>query len=124
MPDPRKMLHILVCDTDRKCRYDSGSARGDATPQCRKLDELLDCNDELVLHGLARDVHHFGTAWTGEGVNEKQAVAVIADRIDPFQRVEASDPKPHIDCPGCARGIEHYHRRSDGSPVTTPTLIG
>lgn len=131
MPDPRQMIHIMLCDTDRKCRYDFGTMHGEASPQCRKLDELLDYNDEMLLHATAcqleDEMRHVSTGRSGAGV--ASGLYHGARMIDPYTKIDefTDDPETHFhpgeerpDCSGCVKGIEHYHRKSDGSPVKAP----
>ncbi len=111
---PRQQIHQKFC-RGTQCFYESGRRH----LLCGYLDELLDLNDELLLHAKANTLvdMHMDTVLV-HGVEVGQGLALAVKVVDPYVRVSAGqDP----DCPGCEKGIEHYHRKSDGSPVRSTT---
>lgn len=128
MPSPRQLIHRSVCDPQRRCRFDS---HGEASAPCKKLDELLDFNDEMVLHEQAREIFAEMQRYAGK----RGAMALLgglsyaAEMTDPYEKINAfeGDIEEYVhpgeerpDCPSCVAGKEHYHRKSDGSPVVSP----
>jgi hypothetical protein len=134
MPSPRQQVHAYACDPHFKCRFNRhNNGQGEASASCRKLDELLDFNDEMVLHAKAREFEAEmeriagmrGASAIGGGL------AAAIELTDPFERIIPFDPEyhevppgveAHPDCPSCIAGKEHYHRKSDGSPVVRPRM--
>jgi hypothetical protein len=121
----RQQIHNSFCPSVARCRYRlKGTFAG---PQCKKLDELLDLNDELVLHAMARRLEdEIATAAAGRrGQSLLGGLSRAVELVDPFEKVEAFDPElyevppgiDHPNCEACKEGREHYHRKSDGSPV-------
>lgn len=135
MPSPRQWIHQQFCSSAATCRFRERS-HGFAGPLCKKLDELLDFNDEQVLHAKAH-------ALRVEGVRIRASAKRVpnylldarfgaAELIDPYEKQPAHDPvtfpddyhpgELRPDCPGCVAGREHYHRKSDDSPVRVPDV--
>lgn len=130
MSSSRQQIHLKFCRDIGACRFVGGSG---SRTLCKQLDELLDFNDEMLLHDKAREfldemqrlsrTHRSGAAGMGGGLYR------AADMTDPYVKIDAftDDPETHIhpgeerpDCPSCVAGKEHYHRKSDGSPVRRP----
>ena len=124
---PREEIHKVFCATQYECKHEGAK---DPSVWCRVLDELLDVNDEMLLHAKAREfeseleelhrrrVHLAGRIGAG--------LLRAAEMTDPFNKIDAFDPEMHEvndaaeenpHCPACVAGREHYHRKSDGSRV-------
>jgi hypothetical protein len=120
MPSPRERIHHGFCPDMGGCRYIGG--RNHDSTKCLKLDELLDLNDEMLLHQAARDLRDSAMRMPDYrppkyGTTGRMATLANADRIDPYVRVTGDDSGSDINCPSCVQGKEHYHRKSDGTPV-------
>lgn len=125
MPSARERIHYQFCPDLGGCRYIGGE--NDDPSKCLKLDKLLDFNDEMLLHTQARKLHDAMQAERRQGAQYGLYKAV--ELTDPFEKIDAftGDPEEEIppgetrpDCPACVKGIEHYHRKADGSPVVSP----
>lgn len=129
MTPPRQQIHQQFC-LSATCRFRTKAHA--INPQCMKLDELLDFNDEMVLHDKAREfeaeVERVSTKRHGVGIGA--GLLCAGEMTDPYVKIEAfdEDPETHVhpgeerpDCPSCVAGKEHYHRKSDGSPVKALT---
>jgi hypothetical protein len=125
MTSPRFQIHYAFCKDLGACQYIGGA--GDHK-QCDKLERFLDYNDEILLHTQAdkfRDeIHTYGTRRGGSAIIG--GLATAAEMTEPFVKIEAFEGDPeeyvhpseeHPDCPVCAEGVEHYHRKKDGSPL-------
>ena len=131
MASPRQQIHKTFCATQFECKYEGAS---DRCLWCTLLDQLLDFNDEMVLHDKAQELLAEGNKIRTSGKRVPQYVADqrygAAVLIDPYEKQNAHDPdrfpddyhpgELRPDCPGCVAGKEHYHRKSDGSPVKSP----
>lgn len=131
MPSPRHKIHQLFCPANNGCRYAGGLPSMKGVDACAKLDELLDFNDEMVLHTKARELCDEGEKLRTSGKRVPQYVLNswfgAATLIEPYEKQQAHDPvafpdnyhpgELRPDCPGCVAGREHYHRKKDGSPV-------
>jgi hypothetical protein len=106
-----------------------GTATNSAGDECKKLDELLDFNDEMLLHTKAGDLY---SRWEqmrkGRDVHGPGVVWSVRE-VDPYEEVEHGgvidimSPKSvdgYTDCPACEKGTKHYHRKSDDSLVKMP----
>lgn len=124
---PRQQIHLKFC-RDTECFYRSGFHHS----LCGYLDMLLDVNDEELLHTKAGELRAEAERVGRQryGVPVAGGLLRAADLTDPYVHFDAFDPElddephglaEHPDCPGCIKGIEHYHRTSDGSPVRSTT---
>lgn len=124
MPSPRQQLHKLVCATQYECKYKGAL---DRSLWCTYLDDLLDHNDEMLLHAKARELY---SRWeqmpSGRNVHVPGVLWSVR-QVDPFEEVDDGgvidilSPKSvdgYPGCPKCEKGTKHYHRKSDGSLVT------
>ncbi len=127
--NPRQKIHKAFCATQYECRYEGARDPG---LWCTALDDLLDFNNEMLLHDKALEFETEigrlsgvrGAAHMGGGL------ARAVEMVDPFERVEAFDPdldeihpgEEHPDCAGCVEGVEHFHRKKDGSLVKPPSI--
>lgn len=125
-PAVRQTIHLRFCQDLGTCKYVGGPGN---RRRCDYLDELLDHNDEMLLHNQALEFE----AELGR-VSGKRGAATLAgglgraiDMTDPFEVIGAFDEHDEVhpgeerpDCPSCVKGIRHYHRKSDGSPVRLP----
>lgn len=64
-------------------------------------------------------------SWPSEVSGERPEGDAVTASADPQGVPEAGPDDYHPgeerpDCPGCVAGKEHYHRKSDGSPVINP----
>lgn len=128
MPSPREQLHKAFCATQYECKYEGAA---DRSLWCTMLDQLLDFNDEMVLHTKAHELVAEGENLRTSGKRVPQYVLDsrfgAAALIDPYEKQPAHDPvtfpddyhpgELRPDCPSCVAGEEHYHRKADGSPV-------
>lgn len=126
MPSPRDRIHIKFCQ-DTKCVLETD----EPGERCKLLDYLLDFNDEMVLYAKAHELRAEGEKLRTSGKRVPRYVLDsrygAAELIDPYEKQHAHDPvafpddyhpgELRPDCSGCVAGKEHYHRKSDGSPV-------
>lgn len=130
MPTPRQALHKAFCPFPIECRHQTGTK----TPnlRCQAMDTLLDFNDEMLLHAKARELRDEAERVGLRRRDIPVAGGVLrgADLTDPFEMVDQFDPEldevppgiaDHPDCVACVAGKEHFHRKSDGSPVKALT---
>ena len=131
LPSPRQMLHLKYCKAVGACQFVfvGGRADDEAFRKCRKLDELLDFNDEQLLHARARELRDEVSSRREKRAGVGAGLLRAADMTDPYEKITAFDSdfddfneaaEKHPDCPVCAEGTEHYHRKADGSPVRAP----
>jgi hypothetical protein len=133
MASPRQQIHKAFCATQFECKYQGAS---DRSLWCTLLDQLLDFNDEMVLHAKAHELMAEAEKLRMSGkrvpqylVDHRAGAAVL---IDPYEKQHAHDPDKfpddchpgelRPDCPNCVAGKEHYHRKSDDSPVRMPDV--
>lgn len=126
MPSPRQQIHQYFCPSAALCRFRlKGTFTG---PQCKKLDELLDFSDEQLLHAKAHELRGKGETWPNNTQTYSWYTG-LAGWLDPYEKVPSRDPDEAYPeevasgCPGCSAGREHYHRKSDGSPVRVPVDV-
>jgi hypothetical protein len=126
-PSLRQQIHTQFCPDHEACRFAGGQG---THRQCDQLDALISLNDEWVLHMKARELLAEGDRLSKSTKRVAQAVVMAryaaAELVDPFEKVEAfdGDDTEHYHpgelnpgCPGCVRGVEHYHRKADKTPV-------
>lgn len=125
------MIHKANCAPHYACKYFAQTRPGGrkVSPSCARLDELLDFNDEMLLHDKARSMY---ASWeqmpTGRNAHGPGVIWSVRE-VDPFEEVEDGgvvdilSPKSvdgYPGCPSCEKGSKHYHRKSDGSRVISP----
>lgn len=128
----RQKIHQLFCPSAATCRF--RERNNSAGERCRKLDELLDHNDEFVLYGAARKLEVEHDRLTLKGKQALGAGMVYAYELTtPFEEIDPYDPDMHQvppgaekypDCDACNAGRKHFHRKSDQSVVKAVTLEG
>lgn len=135
MPSPRQLIHKLVCTPQHwACIFSiMGSATNTVGDECRQLDELLDFNDEQLLHAKARDLYaRWEQMSKGRNVHGPGVTWSVRE-VDPFEEVDDGgvidvlSPKSvdgYPGCPVCEKGDKHYHRKSDDSLVRVPGIEG
>lgn len=130
MPSLRKQLHKVFCAVRHECRYE-----GVTSPSvwCEMLNQLLDFNDEQVLHAKARELMDEVASYNGKrgGASMVGGLYRAAEMTDPYVKIPAFDPEmddfneaaeKHPDCSSCVAGKPHYHRKKDGSTVRMPDV--
>lgn len=107
----------------RICQPPCGAYGDEPSGLCRNVDKLLDRVEADALHQAARDFESRMDAakWPraiGPGVS------YMVREMDPYEKVDAYDPNVHdvhpgefSDCPQCAGGVEHWHRKGTQHPV-------
>lgn len=133
MPSPRQMIHQKFCAVSFECRYDGATAPGNQSYRCEELDQLLDFNDEMLLHTEAKrfdeEMHRLSREHRSGAAGVSAGLYRAMEMLDPFKKIEAFDEDPEEfthpgeerpDCPACVKGVEHFHRKKDGSPVVVP----
>lgn len=117
MASPRQLIHRAFCATAHECTYEGAD---DPSVWCELLDQLLQFNDEMLLHttsgALQDEMRRVSTGRGGAGVAAGLYHGAVM--IDPYTKIDAFDEDP--DCPGCVKGVEHFHRKADDSPVRAP----
>jgi len=135
MVPTRDLIHIKFCGANVHCRIERG-VHGPVAESCLLLDRLLDFNDEQVLHTKAHELRAEGEKLRASGKRVPNYVLDArfgaAELVDPYEKQPAHDPETfpddyhpgelRPDCPGCVAGREHYHRKSDDSPVRMPDV--
>lgn len=122
MPSPREAIHALSCSPHRECRFGPGVQPGNQSVWCGRLDELLRLKDEQVLHHQAQVIMKFREVFAGAALSTLgPGLKEAANLTSPWTRIPAGEPRPAVMCPECAAGHGHYHRKADGSLVTTRT---
>jgi hypothetical protein len=128
MASPHELIHRAFCSGMYECAH---AGAEDPSVWCELLDELLQFNDEMLLHSKAREFSAEMTAVSAKrgGMGLASGLWHAMQMIDPYERIMAFDPdtddyneagEKHPDCPSCVMGTEHYHRKANGRPVHAP----
>lgn len=130
MPSARQKIHLRFCHDLGTCKYVGGVGN---RRRCDYLEQLLDVNDEMLLHAKARELMDEVASYNGKrgGASMVGGLYRAAEMTDPYVKIPAFDPEmddfneaaeKHPDCSSCVAGKPHYHRKKDGSTVRMPDV--